>query len=60
MPPDPLRPFLFLGQLQIISAEKNTLEKYVEIMAPLLKFLATLMSKSRGLAKLSERRLPPL
>ena len=32
-PPDPLKLFLFLNQLQISSAEKNTLEKNVEIMA---------------------------
>ena len=42
MPPDPLKLFLFLNQLQICSAEKNTLEKNMEIMAyPVLKFLAT-------------------
>ena len=33
--------FLFLNQLQTSSAEKNTLEKNVEIMASFLKFLAT-------------------
>ena len=34
LPPDPPEPFLFLNQHQISSAEKNTLEKYIEIMAP--------------------------
>ena len=43
MPPVPPELFVFLNQLQICSAEKNTLEKNVEIMAPLLKFLATLL-----------------
>ena len=33
MPPDPLKPFLCLKQLQISSAEKNALEKSVETMA---------------------------
>ena len=32
MPPDPLKFFLFLNQLQICSAEKNTLEEDVKIM----------------------------
>ena len=44
MPPDPLEPFLFLNQLQISSTEKNTLEKNVKIMPPLLKFLTTPLS----------------
>ena len=40
----PLKLFLFLNQLQIFSAVKNTLEKNVEIMPPpLLKFLVTPM-----------------
>ena len=34
MPPDPLEHFLFLNKLQICSAEKNTLEKNVEIVTP--------------------------
>ena len=38
MPSDPLEPFLRLNQLQISSAEKNTLEKSVKIMAPLPPF----------------------
>ena len=41
MPPNPLQPFLFLNQLQVSFAGKNALEKNVEIMAPLLKFLTT-------------------
>ena len=36
-PPPPQEPFLFFDQLQISSAEKNTLEKYVEIMPPSFK-----------------------
>ena len=32
---------MFLNQLEISSAEKNTLEKKCEIIPPLLKFLAT-------------------
>ena len=41
-PRTPLEPFLLLNQLQICFAEKNTLEKNVEIIAhPFLKFLAT-------------------
>ena len=36
MPPDPLGSLLFLNQLKIGSAEKNTLEKNVEVVAPLL------------------------
>ena len=47
MPPDHVEPFLFLNLLQISSAEKNALEKKnVEIMPPLSKFLATLLSRS--------------
>ena len=47
MPPDPLELFLFLNQLQTNSAEKNTLEKNVEIMfLPLLKFFATPLEKT--------------
>ena len=34
MPPDPLKPFLFLNQLQTSSAQKNELEKCVKIMTP--------------------------
>ena len=34
MPPGPLEPFLFFNQLQLCLAEKNMLEKNVEIMAP--------------------------
>ena len=34
MPPDPLKPFLLLNQLQICSTEKDTLAKSVEIMVP--------------------------
>ena len=49
MPPDPLDPFLFLNQLQTNSAEKNTLEKNVEIMAPLLKFLATPLPQTQNI-----------
>ena len=39
MPPDPLELSLLLNQLQICSAGKITLEKNVEIMPSLLKFL---------------------
>ena len=65
MPPDPPEPFLFLNQLQISSAEKNTLEKDAEIMAPPFKIsccatVSQLTSKSRSLVKISKRRLPPL
>ena len=35
MPPNPLELFLFLNQLQISSAEKNTPDKNEEIMPPL-------------------------
>ena len=34
MPQDPLEFFWFLNQLQISFAEKNTLERNVEIMLP--------------------------
>ena len=37
MPQTPLEPFLFLNQLQISSAEKNTLEKNVKTMPRPLK-----------------------
>ena len=37
MPPDPLELSLFFHQIQISSAEKNTLEKNVVIIPPLLK-----------------------
>ena len=41
MPPDPLKLFLFLNQLQISSTEKIRSTKNVEIMpVPFLKFLA--------------------
>ena len=39
--PEPLYFYLFLEQLQICSVEKKTLEKNVEIMPTLLKFVAT-------------------
>ena len=48
MPPDPLEFFLCLNQLQISSAEKNTLEKSVEITAPLSKFLASLLRRDES------------
>ena len=38
--PKPLYLYFFLNQLQICFAEKKTLKKNVEIMPPLLKFLA--------------------
>ena len=42
MPPDSPRTFLFLNQLRISSAEKNTLEKMCKLCPPpRLKFLAT-------------------
>ena len=37
MPRTPLELFMILNQLQISPAEKNTLEKYVEITSPLFK-----------------------
>ena len=49
MPPDLLEPFLCLNQLQISSAETNTLEKNVEIMPPPhSKFLATPLLKDES------------
>ena len=57
MPPDLLEPFLCLNQLQISSAETNTLEKSVEIIqnslgpfnhSPHSKFLTTPLRKNES------------
>ena len=59
MPPDPRRTFLFLSQLQISSAEKNTLEKqYRHNNSSVLNFLASPLVSGRGQSRREKFLVP--